>query len=51
MLQSYGHLQVEIYLLEITLLTTDPLYLEYYLTSWSTIVIGLIDGFKFIIQQ
>jgi hypothetical protein len=29
MFQSYDHLHVEIYLLELTLLTTDPLFLEY----------------------
>jgi hypothetical protein len=27
--RSYDHLQAEIYFLEITLLTTDPLFLEY----------------------
>jgi hypothetical protein len=29
MFRSYDHLQAEIHLLEITLLTTDPLFLEY----------------------
>jgi hypothetical protein len=33
MFRSYDHLQVEIFLLEITLLTTDPLFLGYLLTS------------------
>jgi hypothetical protein len=28
MLRSYDHLQAEIYMLEITLLTTDPLFLD-----------------------
>jgi hypothetical protein len=32
----------------ITLLTTDPLFLEYQLASWITIVIGLIDSWLLI---
>jgi hypothetical protein len=33
MFRSYDHLQVDTYLLELTLLKTDPLFLEYQLTS------------------
>jgi hypothetical protein len=31
MFRSYDHLQAETYLLELTLLTTDPLLLEHYI--------------------
>jgi hypothetical protein len=48
MFRSYDHLQAEIYLLELTLLTTDPLFLEYKLTSWITTVIGLVDSWLII---
>jgi hypothetical protein len=48
MFRSYDHLQVEIYLLELTLLATDPLFLEYLLTSWIIIVISLIDSWLLI---
>jgi hypothetical protein len=48
MFWSYDHLQADIYLRELTPLTTDPLFLEYYLTSWITIVIVLTDSRLFV---
>jgi hypothetical protein len=49
MFRSYDHLQAEIYLLELTLLITDTLFLEYYLTSRIIIVIDLIDSWLLLI--
>jgi hypothetical protein len=40
----YDYLQVEIYLLDIILLTIDPLLFGYYIPSWITIVTGSSDS-------